>query len=149
MISRKLKDLRSEQGITQTELSSSLNVSQSTIGMWESGKRSPDLRTAKQVADYFGVTVDYLFGLDYDIRSIDKSKSRGKDTSLTEGNDSVAEEGGKTAASDSLPIAPTENNAAELDLLEAVSRLDANGIKKVSKLIKELLTNSSGEGGAV
>ena len=30
--------------------------------MWETGKREPDFETTKRIADYFGVSVDYLLG---------------------------------------------------------------------------------------
>ena len=40
------------------------NISQGTIGMWETGKREPDFETTSRIADFFHVSVDYLLGRD-------------------------------------------------------------------------------------
>ncbi len=62
MIGDKLKKLRKENGIYQKDLAEALSVSKSTIAMWETGNRLPDIETVKRIADYFGVTVEYLIG---------------------------------------------------------------------------------------
>ncbi|MEW6065605.1 MAG: S24 family peptidase [Bacillota bacterium] len=56
--------LRNGAGLTQDELSSKLNISRGTYAHYEIGKRNPDYETLKRLADYFGVTVDYLLGRD-------------------------------------------------------------------------------------
>ena len=57
-----LKSLRKSFGITQEELANELNISRSTIGMYESGSREPDYETLGLIADYFNVDTDYLLG---------------------------------------------------------------------------------------
>lgn len=57
-----LKELRTSRGLTQSELSKALNVSASSIGMYEQGRREPDNTTLKKIASYFEVTTDYLLG---------------------------------------------------------------------------------------
>lgn len=57
-----IKELREEKGISQVELSKKIGVSSSTIAMIESGAREGSLKNLKKIADYFGVTVDYLEG---------------------------------------------------------------------------------------
>ena len=57
-----LKKLRNQKELTQAELSTVLNVSPSTIGMWEQGRREPDYDYLKAIADYFNVSIDYLLG---------------------------------------------------------------------------------------
>ena len=61
---KRLKNLRSEAKINQTDLARALGVTQGTIGNWETGKRIPDAETLKEVANYFNVSVDYLIGND-------------------------------------------------------------------------------------
>lgn len=63
MLQYKLKELRRREGITQAELARALDVSVGAVGNWESGKRTPDIRTLHRIADCFSVTVDYLAGL--------------------------------------------------------------------------------------
>lgn len=58
-----LKELRTQRGLTQDELSKALNVSASSIGMYEQGRREPDNKTLVKIAAFFSVTTDYLLGL--------------------------------------------------------------------------------------
>ena len=63
MFSDILKKLRNEKGLSQEELASIINVSKSTIGMYEQGNRIPKAdATLKKLAEYFNVTIDYLMG---------------------------------------------------------------------------------------
>lgn len=55
-----LAALRKEAGMTQAELAEKLNYSDKAVSKWERGEALPDLQTAKQLADLFGVSVDYL-----------------------------------------------------------------------------------------
>lgn len=54
--------LRKEVGKTQGEMASILKVSKSTIGMWETGRRLPSPELYEQIADYFNIDIDYLYG---------------------------------------------------------------------------------------
>lgn len=62
MMCDELKRLRKERGLTQVELAEKLNLSQSTIASWENGKRRPDLDLLPIIADFFGVSVDEIYG---------------------------------------------------------------------------------------
>ena len=57
-----LKSLRKSFGLTQHELANKLDVSRSTIGMYENGSREPDYETLETIADFFNVDTDYLLG---------------------------------------------------------------------------------------
>lgn len=61
-IGKRISKLRTEKGLNQRDFASILGVSNGTIGMWETGKRQPDLGTVKKIATYFGVSIDYLLG---------------------------------------------------------------------------------------
>ena len=52
--------LRSGAGLTQAELGEKLNYSDKTISKWERGEAIPDAYVLTQMAEIFGVTVDYL-----------------------------------------------------------------------------------------
>lgn len=60
----RLKELREEKAMSQSQLATELKVGQSTIARWESGKRIPNIDDAIKIAQYFGVATDYLFGLE-------------------------------------------------------------------------------------
>ena len=55
-----LSELRTERDLYQKELAVYLNVSIGTISNYEKGVHYPDLDTLCKLADYFGVTTDYL-----------------------------------------------------------------------------------------
>jgi len=65
-ISKSICELRRQKGITQEQLAISLNISPQAISKWETGTSQPDTQTLPLIADYFGVSIDYLFyGADY------------------------------------------------------------------------------------
>lgn len=57
-----LTSLREERGIYQKELAAILKVSVGTDSNYENNIHFPDQEALLQLADYFGVTVDYLLG---------------------------------------------------------------------------------------
>ena len=56
----RLRELRNQSGLTQNEIASKLGVSGQTILNWENGIYEPKINQLIQLADLFGVTVDYL-----------------------------------------------------------------------------------------
>lgn len=57
-----LKELRTENGVTQKELAKACNLSPQCISALEKGINSPTAITLSAIANYFNVTVDYLIG---------------------------------------------------------------------------------------
>lgn len=62
ILGKRLKLLRKANELTQIELAKSLGLAFSTISMYERGERMPDFETMEAIADYFNVTMDYLYG---------------------------------------------------------------------------------------
>ena len=58
----RLKELRKQRKISQIKLSIDLNMNQNTLSRYENGAREADYRTLVMFADYFNVSLDYLFG---------------------------------------------------------------------------------------
>jgi transcriptional regulator with XRE-family HTH domain len=58
----RLKKLRNERDLSQDSVGKSLNIGGRTIGNYESGERLPSLDTLVKLADFYGVSVDYLLG---------------------------------------------------------------------------------------
>ena len=57
-----LKGLRIKSGLTQQEMADKLNISRSSIGMYENGEREPSFELLEIIADYFNVDMNYLLG---------------------------------------------------------------------------------------
>lgn len=81
MLGDKIKILRENAKITQQELANKLNIAQSTIGMIEGNKRPAGRKTLMKLADFFGVTVDYLLS-DNETKDIEEIKKE-RDYSLS------------------------------------------------------------------
>ncbi len=62
--SERLKYLRKIKGITQVELSKHLGYGYTAISNYENAKHQPDYDTLMKIAEYFGVSVDFLVGYD-------------------------------------------------------------------------------------
>lgn len=58
----RLKELRKQQKKSQADLATALHTDQTAISKWENGERKLNIMQAKEIADYFGVSVDYLLG---------------------------------------------------------------------------------------
>lgn len=62
IFSERLRQLREEKGLTQQELAEKLNIGRASISNYELGTRTPDIEVLNKLADFFGVTTDYLIG---------------------------------------------------------------------------------------
>ncbi len=58
----RLKELRTENNLSQNELAKLLNMSKMAISHWESGHSKPSITQLIVLAEHFNVTVDYLIG---------------------------------------------------------------------------------------
>lgn len=58
----RIKELRKSKGYTQEKLAKLLNVTQANLSGWETSKWEPDSKALSQLAEIFGVSVDYLLG---------------------------------------------------------------------------------------
>lgn len=57
-----LKQLRIRKGLRQKDIGIYLNLSPGTVSNYENGIHEPDLDTLCRLADFYGVSVDYLLG---------------------------------------------------------------------------------------
>ncbi len=57
---RKLRDLREEQQLSQTELGKAISVNKSYVSAWETGKGKPSFDNLIALSKFFRVSVDYL-----------------------------------------------------------------------------------------
>lgn len=61
-LGKRLEKLRVEKNLTIVELAEIFHVSKSTISAYENDARKPNLEILLELADFYGVTVDYLLG---------------------------------------------------------------------------------------
>ena len=70
-IGEKIAALRKERHVTQTELAEYLFLVPQTVSKWEVGNGTPDIALLPRIADFFGISVDELFGRTALDRAID------------------------------------------------------------------------------
>lgn len=59
---KNFKLLRIERNLTQEKVAQIFNVSKSTIAMWETGRREPNIDKIEEIADFFNVDMKFLRG---------------------------------------------------------------------------------------
>lgn len=91
MFSERLRELRNNAGISQKSLAAALQVSQQAVAKWESESSSPNPEMLSRIADYFGVSADYLLG------KTDIKKTSGSSTEVTDEDIQFALFGGKVS----------------------------------------------------
>lgn len=62
--SERLKELRTDANMSRTQLAEALLVNVRTISYWELGQRECNLEQLVKIANTFGVSTDYLLGLE-------------------------------------------------------------------------------------
>lgn len=62
LLHERLRALREEMDISQKELAARINVGRSTVSGYERGDKTPSFAVLIQLADLYGVSLDYLFG---------------------------------------------------------------------------------------
>lgn len=58
----RLKKARENTGFTQSEVEKETGIYQTAISRYENGTREPDIETLGVLADFYGVSLDWLFG---------------------------------------------------------------------------------------
>lgn len=62
LFSVRLKELRLQHGFSQEELAEKIGIKQNSYSDWEHGKCKPNYEKLEKIADFFGVSLDWLFG---------------------------------------------------------------------------------------
>ena len=69
IIAERIRELRTENNLSQAKFGEKLGLSQDTISLWETGKSLPSLEDVLKIIETFSkhndrITADYLLGLD-------------------------------------------------------------------------------------
>lgn len=58
----RIKELRIEKGILQSDLAKRLKMGQATVSNWETGRHEPDQNALLEMSKIFGTSIDYILG---------------------------------------------------------------------------------------
>lgn len=64
LISKRIYELRKDKNISQSTLAKEIGVTQKAIDFWEKGINEPKASYVMRLAKFFGVSTDYLLGLE-------------------------------------------------------------------------------------
>ena len=70
----RLLELRTEKELSQRKMAQQLNISQGTYNNWENSNTQPSIEQLVQLAEFFGVSVDYLVGNTDDFGTVVSSR---------------------------------------------------------------------------
>lgn len=70
-----IRKLRKERGLSIRKLSKLVDLSPDTISKYEREERKPKIENWQKLADYFGVSVEYLQGKTFINKRLDKEKT--------------------------------------------------------------------------
>lgn len=64
LLAEKIKTLRENQGITQSDLAKTLGLTRSAVNAWEMGLSVPSTQYVVELAKFFQVSTDFLLGME-------------------------------------------------------------------------------------
>jgi len=64
MFAQRLRKYRRERDLTQEQLAAAIDISPQSVSKWERGDGYPDITLLPRIANYFGVSIDFLLGND-------------------------------------------------------------------------------------
>jgi transcriptional regulator with XRE-family HTH domain len=76
IVAKNITELRLLNNMTQMELAEKLNYSDKTISKWERGESSPDISVLVEIANLFGVSLDYLVKLENIEETVKENKQK-------------------------------------------------------------------------
>ncbi|MFQ7001073.1 MAG: helix-turn-helix domain-containing protein [Clostridium sp.] len=131
-IGERIKFLRTEKGITQSELAKTLNIARSTLSQYESNQRTPSDDMKLKLSSIFNVSIDYLLGLT-DIPYTQKTGRTNRKTS-----DEQLLETKPTTVSFEEYLKKYNVSDSELDMIKAYLALPYEARKSLVEFFKAL-----------
>lgn len=126
-----IKILRVEKGLTQGQLAKEVNLTQTAVSQWELGKNTPDAQSSRKLAEYFGVSLDYLLGRTNN-RNTSYYASNISDSNFVQGSGSVTIEQSELLSKE------------ESEILRIFRNLDVRGRTKLLNFAFEIEDNNRG-----
>ena len=78
MIEANIRYLRKKENLSQEEFAERFGVSRQSVAKWEAGESVPDLMKAREIAEYYDITLDAMISLSLEGDDIKEKSSEGK-----------------------------------------------------------------------
>ncbi|MBB6689951.1 helix-turn-helix transcriptional regulator [Cohnella xylanilytica] len=122
---QRLRELRGK--MTQSEFSKLFKISDSAVGMYERNEREPSFQLINEIADYFGVSVDYLMGRSNSRTSnvvMEQNSPHGIDPEINELLEKIRQKGIALEATALLRSASKMNKEQLMDILKVFEMIE-------------------------
>lgn len=87
MFGDRLKELRKNNNLTQEDIGNLCGVAKNTVSSWEKNINQPSFEILAKLAEYFGVTIDYLLNFTQDdVNEMEKLKQALKEAGMWDYN---------------------------------------------------------------
>lgn len=114
-IGKNIKKIRSVKKMSQSVFAERFNLSRTSVGAYEEGRAEPKIDTLISIANYFGISIDYLLIRDLTVNEIHNFKHRTSDTLHKNENSNL---------NDAIPIIDRRNNDSFLKLYKEENFFD-------------------------
>lgn len=140
----RLRELRNSRKLSQQELANLLEISKSSINMYERGEREPGLDALEAMADFFNVDMDYLMGKTSEIKIFDDKFDTKKLSSESQAYDIIGKVFGSQTA-ELVHLFDSFNEEGKEKLLDTAQ--DMSQLERYKKIyqIKKAARNGSFE----
>jgi transcriptional regulator with XRE-family HTH domain len=64
IFAERLRELRTEKGLSMKQFAAIVDATDAAVSNWENNINEPKITYLKSIAEYFGVSCDYLLGLE-------------------------------------------------------------------------------------
>ena len=117
-----INELLKQRGISAAKMMNELGFSSGLYSQWKSGKQRPSWEKLIKIADYFGVSMDYLIGKNTEIS---KNEENGQKNNATDNSD---------IPSESLAL-----NISDSELTDILNRLSDKSLSELESYLDYLL----------
>ena len=87
----RIKELRKENGMTQTALAEALGITKGTVSTWETDTRTPGFETLSKMSDIFQKRIEYIMGKSDDASAPVMDEAAMEDLALSQVEDDLTE----------------------------------------------------------
>ena len=120
-----INGLLKQRGISAAKMMSELGFSSGLYSQWKSGKQKPSREKLDKIADYFGVSIDYLLGKDATISQISKNEEKEQKNNATDNSD--------------IPSKSLALNISDSELTDILNRLSDKSLSELESYLDYLL----------
>lgn len=123
---KRIKELRKENGMTQTALAEALGITKGTVSTWETDTRTPGFETLSRMSDIFQKRIEYIMGKSDDASAPVMDEATMEDLALSQVEDDLTEYALKYARLDQFGR----------EAVEAVIRAEYNRCRSQNELVE-------------